>query len=400
MTRDPVVVRQEVAAPPAEVLRQFTNSTCLREWFCDVATVRAENGGRLYLGWNHGYGVVGNYTSIVPGRAVTFTWVGSMDPGPSQVAIDLAPSAAGTTVTVTHDGPVDGDAERFERGMRRMWESGLQNLASVVATGHDLRFTLRPMLGVMVEAEVDAARAADLGLPVDHGVVLSGTAEGLGARAAGLRGGDVVVAIGDTPITGFPAFAVALEGRHAGETVDVVFYRDGTEHRSAMTLSGRPIPEVPATAAALAAHVADLYAWVDAEVTAALAGATEEAAATRPGPDEWSAREVLAHLMDGEGDYHSYITELVLGAERSSDGPYENSDLRVRVTAASYPTVAEMLAAYRHLEQQTVALLAGLPDEFVARKGSFWRLAYGYTQARPHYEEHVAQIRAAVAASG
>jgi hypothetical protein len=31
----------------------------------------------------------------------------------------------------------------------------------------------------------------------------------------------------------------------------------------------------------------------------------------------------------------------------------------------------------------TVALLAALPDEFVARKGSYWRLAYGYTQSRP-----------------
>jgi hypothetical protein len=59
-----------------------------------------------------------------------------------------------------------------------------------------------------------------------------------------------------------------------------------------------------------------------------------------------------------------------------------------------------MLAAYRHLEEQTVALIAGLPDDFVARKGSYWRLAYGYTQARQHYEEHFVQIRAALEAAG
>jgi hypothetical protein len=56
-----------------------------------------------------------------------------------------------------------------------------------------------------------------------------------------------------------------------------------------------------------------------------------------------------------------------------------------------------MLAAFRRLESQTVALLSRLPDSFVAFKPSYWRLAYGYTEATDHNEEHVNQIRAALA---
>jgi hypothetical protein len=231
---------------------------------------------------------------------------------------------------------------------------------------------------------------------VDRGVVLGSTVEGMGAAAAGLTGGDVVVRIGDAPITGFASFGVALQPLRAGDTVDVVYYRDGEERTTEMTLSGRPIPDIPADAAALSAHARKLFDWVDGELAALFEGVDNAAASTKPEPGEWSAKEVLAHLLDGEGDYHSIIAELVQGAERMSDGPFDNSDLRTSVTADSYASPEEMLAAYRHLEEQTVALLAGLPDEFVARKGSYWRLAYGYTQARPHYEEHFAQIRAAL----
>ena len=44
-----------VKVKPALVYRAFTNSTSLREWFCDVATVDPKPGGRMYVAWSHGY---------------------------------------------------------------------------------------------------------------------------------------------------------------------------------------------------------------------------------------------------------------------------------------------------------------------------------------------------------
>ena len=396
---DTITAKTTVDAAPDEVYRYFTMATLLREWFCDVASTRPVEGGRLFLGWEHGYGVVGNFTDTLPGKKVGFTWLGTMDPGFSEVAVSLEAAGKGTAVTVTHTCPGGKAWDQFRTEMQRTWDRSLENLASVMATGHDLRFTRRPMMGVLVDGEIDAARAAKLGLPVNHGVALGGTAEGMGARAAGLAGGDVVVRIADHPITGFASFAVALQPHRAGDTVEVVYYRDGKEHKVPMTLSGRPIGDVPMTAAALAAHVRELFDWVETEVTAAFAGASEADASARPGPNEWSGKEVLSHLHDGEGDTHGFIAELIQGVERTADGPLDNSHLRIRVTADSYPTVAEMLAGFRKLNAQTVALLAGLPDQFVARKGSFWRLAYGYTQGRDHYQEHFDQIKAAIAAA-
>jgi uncharacterized protein YndB with AHSA1/START domain len=378
------------------VYRYFTSSTLIAEWLCDVALATAHPGGRVYFGWNDGAGVVGNFTALLPGEKVGFTWTGTGIPGPGEVVVDLKQEAKGTRVALTHSWTEDGD---HAARVAARWERGLENLASVMETGHDLRFTRRPMMGIMVDAELTAERAARDGIPVSAGVVIGGANEGMGAHAAGLTGGDVITSLGGAAITGFSSIAVALQPHRAGETVEVVFYRGAEEHRVPMTLSGRPIPEVPATAHALAAFVRQLFDWVDGELEACFEGADEPEAMAKPSPEEWSAREVVAHLLDGEGDYHAYITELVQGVERIADGPFENSDLRVRVTAGSYSGYREMLESYRRLEEQTVALLAGLPDEFVARKGSFWRLAYGYTQARPHYEEHFAQIRAAIASA-
>jgi uncharacterized protein YndB with AHSA1/START domain len=70
---DSITVRGEVGAPVREVYRYFTNPTFLREWFSDAASTRIADGGRVFLGWDHGYGVVGNFTTLVPSKQVSFT---------------------------------------------------------------------------------------------------------------------------------------------------------------------------------------------------------------------------------------------------------------------------------------------------------------------------------------
>lgn len=391
--------KRVVRAPAAEVARLFTFSTHLREWLSDVALATPHKGGRLYLGWNSGYYASGEYTAVTPSR-IAFTWRGRGYPAATRVQVGLKEKNGATTVTVTHSGIGAGQAwGRIPADIARGWEASLENLQSVMETGHDLRFTLRPMLGVMVEAELDAERAKKYGVPVDHGVRLSGVVDGMGAQAAGLRGGDVIVSIGGKKVASSPSLFAALQGRRAGQTVPVTFYRGRDRRTVPMTLSARPLPEVPATAAELAEYVRGLYAGYDAQLAECFAGVSEAEANYRPAPDEWSAKEVVSHLLQGERDGLSYLAELQLGNERSYDGPFENSTLQVRVVADSYPSVAAMLADYRLAEAQTVALLAGLPPEFVARRSTFWRMAYSYTQAAPHFDEHIQQIKNALAAA-
>ncbi len=387
-----------VQAEPAEVYRMFTNSTHLREWLADTALAKAHEGGPLYLEWNDGNAATGSFTMLEPDKKVSFTWRGSGEDDYTDVEVELTPSGAGTEVVVRHFG--FGKGKKWKRARKvahKAWTSSLENLASVISTGEDLRFTRRPMLGVMVEREVDDERAAELGIPIPHGVELSGVVPAMGAEAVGLKAHDVIVALAGTDVLGWTSLTAALQPHQAGDKVPVVFYRDGAEEKVEMELSARPMPDIPTTASELAGFLRKMYAEFDAELAACFEGISEDVAGRKPAADEWSAKEVVAHLLDEEGDSHAEIIDLVKGGERFSDASFSNSDLRVAVTAWSYPTVAEMLEALRHTEEQTVSIVEQLPPEFVARKSSFWRLAYNFTQTPDHNNEHLEQIRAALA---
>ena len=54
------------------------------------------------------------------------------------------------------------------------------------------------------------------------------------------------------------------------------------------------------------------------------------------------------------------------------------------------------MEALRRHEAENVAMLAGLPDEFVTWRASFWRVAYELPGFISHRRGHHDQIRAAI----
>jgi uncharacterized protein YndB with AHSA1/START domain len=390
-------VTRTVPAKAGDVYRMFTNSTHIREWLSDVAVSSPHPGGRIMLGWDDGYAMVGNYSSTEAEKKVGFSWLGSADPGLTQVVVTLKPIDGETRVKVVQSGFGSGKKwARARSSMKKAWERSLENLESVLATGHDLRFTMRPMLGISVGEVIDADSAAREGLDRSYGLRLSGIVPGMGAEAAGLQSNDIIIAIDQEDLTGWGALVNVLSKHRAGDRVVVSYLRDGIHGSSEMVLSGRPLPPVPASAPELAEFTGKLFERWDNELASLFQGVNEEEASHKPGPDEWSAKEVIAHLLNDRGDQHSWIAELVQGNERSFDGGFANSHLRTAVTANSYDSVGSMLAALSHLQGQTIGLLAGLPEEFVAQKPTFWRLAYGFTQEDSHLEEHLAQMKEAI----
>jgi len=391
--------KRTVKAPPSEVYRAFTNSTALRDWFSDGALSEPRKGGRVYFWWNDGYYASGEFTGMTAGKKVAFTWHGRGEPGASKVQVSLAGKDGGTTVRVSH---VFGSGKVWAKTAKEIahgWERALENLQSVLETGQDQRFTLRPMLGVSGGDEITPGSAAQEKLPVEVGVRLNGTVEGMGAQAAGLGKGDIIVGIGGRKVVGWSSLIAALQSHRAGDKVKVVYYRGGKKETATMELSRRPLPEVPDTAAGLADFVRKLYADFDAELAKCFAGVTEAEATYQPAPGEWSAKEVLSHLVQGERDNTSYLADAIQGTERLYDGNLDNSLLRTRVVADAFSTAQKMLEELTNLEAESMAMIAGLPPEFVARKGSFWRYAYGYTQAHTHNDEHLHQIKAAIEAA-
>jgi uncharacterized protein YndB with AHSA1/START domain len=390
---------QMVKTTPEEAYRAFTNSSVLREWLCDVATVVPRPGGRFYLWWNSGYYTSGEFTAVEPGKNAAFTWRGRGEPTASQVLVTFSPQDGGTFVTLDHSEIGTGEewAEIIPE-IKKGWKNGLENLASVCATGEDLRFVMRPMLGIYVD-EFSPEIAKQMGLPISEGIRLSDVVEGMGAKEAGLQADDVIVSMGNIETTDFSSFEKVIGVYRAGDTIDVTFYR-GTEKRSAMMkLSGRPIPEIPETAKELSEAVAIHYKEIETSLDEFLVGVSEEEASFKLSPDEWSLKGNLAHFIQGERFFFFYRGELVSGNERFADDYGGNINSMIEATIAAFPTYQDMVLEYKRNMTETLTFLANLPDEFVARKGTYWRLANVLLQDPYHFNSHLEQMQATLDAA-
>ncbi len=328
---------------------------------------------------------------------MAFSWLGKADAGPSQVEVTVSGHDDHAHLTLRHTGLGSGEAwAATVASLEGGWKEALENLVSVLEAGEDLRFTRRPMLGITLSnTDVDSGASDEAEA---KGVQIDGTLEGMGAEAAGLRGGDIVVRMAKTPVSNWASLSEALDGYRSGDRVEVVFYREGERQVVEMELSQRPLPEIPDSADELADSVEAGYEQTDAELAAALDGITDEEAAARPGPDEWSPREVLAHLIHGERGNFRWLNELVGGHEPWADTFGDNEQAPVDATLAVYPTVAELIAELKRAQAETVALLRALPDSFVQRRGSYWRVAHNFLQPPFHHRVHIEQIKAARAA--
>ncbi len=390
---------QVIKVPPQSVYHAFTNATALREWLCDVATVMPYTGGRVYLAWNSGYYTAGEYLALDPGKCVEFSWQGRGEPGATRVNVTLEAQEGGTRLHLEHTGFRPGkEWQKAIQESRDGWAQGIENLVSVLETGQDLRLTLRPMLGVSL-SDFNAEIAGQLGVPVSAGVRIDGTLEGMGARQAGLQKNDVLVAMDGKPVTAYSSIAGILQGHRAGEVIEVEFYRGPERKKVLMELSRRPLPEVPFDPKELAKQLRQIYEPIQAELAQVFTGVTDEEAAFKPGPDQWSALEVVAHLLLDERFNFLSTIELMGGQERWSDDFLPNVMEETRAIVAAYPTIAEILEEYRRSQAAKLALVEMLPPDFVARKGSYWRLANNLLQGGLHERPHFEQMREAIQAA-
>lgn len=399
MSSESLTFSQVIQTTPENAYRAFTNATELRGWLCNVATAVPRPGGRLYMWWESGFYTSGEYTSAEPGKEVSFTWFGKGEPAQTQVEVTFSAQDGGTLVEVNHKGLGSGEAwEKIRQEINQGWKNALENLNSVVTTGEDLRFVTRPMLGIIVD-EFNDEIAEKLGLSSSDGIRIGGTVSGMGAESAGLQENDVITSMGGMPTIDFESLNQALNARKAGDTVEVIFFRDGKREKLQMTLSGRPIPEIPSTPQGLAEAVSKLYKQIESGLDDFLDGVNEEEAAFKPGPSEWSIKDNIAHFIQGERFFQQYMSELVSGFERFADDYGGNVNEILEATSAAYPTVNAMVEEYKLNMAETLYFIAHLPDEFLARKGAYWQLAYGLLQDPYHFDAHLEQMQSALEAA-
>lgn len=397
----PITLKFEayIPAAPAQVYRLFTNASALREWLCDLATVDPRPGGRLYLYWNSGYYTSGEYTALEAGKSVAFIWCGGGDPGRSQVSVLFEPQERGTRLALAHSLPDDqGEWQKVVQEVNKGWPDSLENLASVMDTGQDLRLINRPMLGITL-SDFTPEQARKLGVPVEKGLRIDSVVDGMGAQAAGLQPDDVIVRIDDQETTNFFAIPSVMAGKRAGDRVQVQYYRGPELFSVLMELSRRPLPHIPPDPQQLAQAVEQIYARCILLLDETFAGVSDLEAGFHPAEGEWSAKEVLAHLIHGERSNQFDLADRITGFERWADDWGGNPHCQVQATVAANPTLAGLLDELKRLYAETVALLARLPQDFVERRGSYWQVAFNFIQEDTHLDGHIEQIRAAIQAA-
>jgi len=379
--------------------RAFTNSTALREWLCDVATVEKHPNGRMYLWWRGDFYSSGHYLELDENKCVKFRWYASIDPAPTDVTVSTMEKDGGTLVRIDHDIPDDPSWSEKGETFRENWDESLENLKSVLETGVDLRISTRPMLGI-APGDFTEEQALALGVPVREGLRLDGLVDGMGAQRAGLQKDDVIVEMAGHPVrSDATSLPNAIAGKKGGDTIEVIFYRGPEKKTINMELSKRPMPDVPFEPAELAKRARKLYEAALAELEKCFEGYSDEQAMMRPDPKEWSALEIVAHLVQNERFNSTFLTSLIDGYELVTDGFGSNVTAQVEATVKANPSIQLMLEMLRRTVEEVLAYAELIPEEFTMNRGSYYRFGFGLLQPNFHITGHIEQVKNALAAA-
>ncbi|MEO8606807.1 MAG: SRPBCC domain-containing protein [Chloroflexota bacterium] len=388
-----IAVTQTIHAPIAQVYSAFTERDPLKKWLCDDADVRAAVGGHILLTWQGGAHVNGVFTALEKNEQVAFTWRSANDNHETVVDVHLTAQGDGTQVELSHSGfAPDADLDTIQRE----WENRLNVLQMALENGEDIRITHRVIIGI-VPADFNADIAARLGVPTAQGVRVGSLIPNFSAAAAGLLSDDVIIGVNGRDITDQMPIGVLVRDNKPGDVVDVSYYRGSEKHTIPVALKGYPVPDQVTTFAALADRLGAAYAEIDSTLSGLFAAASEADAAHKTAPKEWSANEVMAHLIMSERWQHNALGCMMDMPE--VEGWSCNHVARIAAVTTAYPTSADLLAELRRCHAETVAVVRHIPDEVGERKTVLWQMNFQVDGMNIHTRQHFDQIRAALAAA-
>lgn len=123
-------IEAELAASPELVFAHFVEPERLTAWWPEVAETDPRVGGRYELSWpGPGWVLTGEYTTVVPGEHLGFTWSFAHEEGaPSHVDLRLTPTDTGCTLTIDHTWTDPDERNGYEAG----WHHFLDRLRTVL----------------------------------------------------------------------------------------------------------------------------------------------------------------------------------------------------------------------------------------------------------------------------
>jgi hypothetical protein len=135
-----------------------------------------------------------------------------------------------------------------------------------------------------------------------------------------------------------------------------------------------------------------------AELEASLRGITDEELDRRPGPGQWSPREIVHHVADAEVIAGGRL-RLVLARDAAPIVAYGQEDLMRAMRPMARPIEAS-LAVIKALHENTADLIEALEEEAWSRRGVHeevgdYHLAMWLEDMAEHSHKHADQIRRA-----
>lgn len=383
-----------INANAAAVYQAWTLPNLLSRWLSDGARAQVREGGPFTLMWNQGHWAAGTYSAIEVDKRLAFSWHEADAPETTQIEVRFEAAGDGTRVLLSHTGFGDGDAWQVHREQSaRDWRERLGNLRTLMETANDARLLRRPVAGMGI-IPISPDEAAANGLPVAHALNVTLVIEGGAAETAGLHTGDYVTSIDATKQDSFGSFNAVLGRYKAGDTVNVEYYRDGQHHTAALTFTQRQPYHAPETREALYEAVEKQLEAVEAELDALFDGVPEAALNVKPAPHEWSAKEVLAHLIWAERWFQMSMWLMMTAGTRIDWG--FNNDFEIGGIVATRETAGELLYELKRTLREQLHSVRHIPDQTLAVKPVFAEIASWLCHAGEHCREHYAQIKAAI----
>jgi uncharacterized protein YndB with AHSA1/START domain len=394
MPDDTFIVYEKMIDAPADLIyRAFTSAAAYREWLCDVSSTNPTQGGWVYLAWNNGYFASGEFTQLIPNKAVSMTWIGRGEPGWTQVDVVIMPTEnQAFKVVLRHSGIGQSEAWVTARDqISKGWELGLDNLKSTLEEGRNLRLMNRPLIGIF-PYEYDIYSDSEkkrLGFPVDYGVLVSNVVPNYGADKAGIRSDDLIVAIDGLKVDNIAGLFGVISEYAPGDQITIEAYR-GSE-RLTFTVDTTPqiVQALPGSPEELAKEIEANSTRLLETLDKVVSGVSEAEASYSPGGEKWSVKETLVHFILHERNLQTWINDLAYDPACSCEVNPGHCLFRIRATLTTYPTLNDLMAELRRSFKETVATVAFLEPSFTQRRASYWRLGYELLEKMLPYQEYV-----------
>lgn len=131
---DPFSMEMEIGAPREVVYAHFLDPARMVRWMGERARLNARAGGEFSVDIN-GVLIRGHYVALDPPSRIEIAWGqlgnGAMPPASTRVVIELAQTATGTRLRLTHGGLVPEEAAKHAVG----WPLFLARMAICSAGG-------------------------------------------------------------------------------------------------------------------------------------------------------------------------------------------------------------------------------------------------------------------------